>query len=150
MLNQSMDGERRFLAHPQSAPGDFYVVNHGCTACGAPHVVAPDLIGWAEQDGVEMDHCIWKKQPETPAEWAQAFAAFDASCVGCYRYAGADPTVMARIGTEFCDHLIPVRVRRLQAVYRNLPEPKFTLLNQRRSAVELLWAGVLWLVRRKR
>ena len=92
---------RRFKAHPQSAPGDFYVVNDECIACGAPHAVAPDLIGWATN--VEYEHCIWKKQPETPEELDQAFAAFDASEVGCYRYAGNDPTIMARIGSDYCD-----------------------------------------------
>jgi hypothetical protein len=92
---------RRFKAHPQSAPGDFYVVNDECITCGAPHAVAPDLIGWAKN--VEYEHCIWKKQPQTPEEFEQAFAAFDASEVGCYRYAGDDPKIMARIGLDFCD-----------------------------------------------
>lgn len=72
-----MASNRKFEGHPQSAPGDFYVVNDQCLFCGAPHVVAPDLIGWAEK--TRYDHCIWKKQPETPAELDQAFAAFDAS-----------------------------------------------------------------------
>ena len=90
----------RFPAHPESAPGDFFVVNNECMACGAPHMVAPDLIGWAE--GGEYDHCIWKKQPETPEEWEQAYAAFDASCVAAYRYGGTDPHVVTRIGPALC------------------------------------------------
>jgi hypothetical protein len=72
-----MPNVRRFKAHPQSAPGDFYVVNDECVSCGAPHAAAPDLIGWATN--VENEHCIWKKQPETPEELEQAFAAFNAS-----------------------------------------------------------------------
>lgn len=64
-------------------------------------MVAPDLIGWATN--VEHEHCIWKKQPETPQELEQAFAAFDASEVGCYRYAGDDPRIMARVGLDYCD-----------------------------------------------
>ena len=84
-----MANVRRFKAHLQSAPGDFYVVNGECISCGAPHAVAPDLIGWATN--VENEHCIWKKQPETPEELEQALAAFDASEIGCYRYAGGDP-----------------------------------------------------------
>jgi ferredoxin-like protein FixX len=91
---------RRFEAHPQSAPGDFYVVNHECISCGAPHVVAPDLIGW---NNSEADHCIWKKQPETKQELQRAFAAFNACCVGCYRYAGNDPEIISRIGSDHCD-----------------------------------------------
>src|SRR5579884_1416133 len=96
-----MHGGRRFKSHPQSAPGDFYVVNGECITCGAPHAVAPDLIGWATGSG--DPHCIWKKQPETELEPAQAFDAFSASCVGCYRYAGSDPAVIERIGVEYCD-----------------------------------------------
>jgi hypothetical protein len=96
-----MATERRFEAHPQSAPGDFYVVNDECLACGAPHVVAPDLIGWGNS---KYPHCIWKKQPETKEELEQAFAAFDASEIGCYRYAGTDRSIMGRVGAEFCDH----------------------------------------------
>lgn len=100
-----MDGGRKFESHPQSAPGDFYVINGECFNCGAPHVAAPDLIGWATDS--EYGHCIWKKQPETEQEFAQAFDAFDASCVGCYRYAGSDPAVIDRIGAEDCDRALP-------------------------------------------
>jgi len=72
-------------------------------ACGAPHAVAPDLIGWAKTDDGPFCHCIWKKQPETPEEFEQAVAAFEVSDVGCYRYAGRDPAVMMKI-RQFCDH----------------------------------------------
>jgi len=96
-----METQRRFKSHPQSAPGDFYVVNDECINCGAPHAAAPELIGWATN--VENLHCIWKKQPETPEELEQAFAAFNASCVACYRYAGNDPQIMSRIGLDYCD-----------------------------------------------
>jgi len=95
-----MGSVRRFKAHPQSAPGDFYVVNGECISCGAPHAVAPDLIGWSS---AEISHCVWRKQPETARELEQAFAAFDVCCVGCYRYAGSDPQIMSRIGAEYCD-----------------------------------------------
>jgi len=67
------EGPRTFKSHPQSAPGDFYVVNGECISCGAPHAVAPDLIGWAADS--EYEHCIWKKQPETQQEMEQAFDA---------------------------------------------------------------------------
>jgi hypothetical protein len=96
----SMDHARKFKSHPESAPGDFYVINGECITCGAPHSVAPDLIGWAKDP---EHHCIWKKQPETEQEMAQAFDAFAASCVGCYRYAGNDPFVIQSIGAEYCD-----------------------------------------------
>ena len=56
----------KFKPHPQSAPGDFYVENGQCLARGVPHVVAPDLVGWADE---KVPHCIWKKQPQTPSEY---------------------------------------------------------------------------------
>ncbi len=101
-----MDDRRKFQAHPQSTPGDFYVIDNECLACGAPHVVAPDLIGWATVEAEEYLHCIWKKQPETPAEWQQAFMAFDVCEMECYRYAGSDPNAIDRIGYKHCDQAV--------------------------------------------
>src|SRR6185436_18661928 len=92
--------ERKFKSYPDSAPGDFYVENEECVSCGAPHEAAPDLIGWSG-DG---SHCIWKKQPATPKELKQAFAAFYFNCVGCYRYAGTDRSIMEEIGLDRCDY----------------------------------------------
>jgi hypothetical protein len=91
---------RRYKSHPQSAPGDFYVVEGECITCGAPHAVAPDLIGWVDGD---HSHCIWKKQPETEQEIEQAIAVTEASEVGCHRYAGDDPKILRRIDPEYCD-----------------------------------------------
>lgn len=88
--------------HPESSPGDFYVVNEGCISCGAPHAVAPDMIGWAPVDDV---HCIWKKQPETAEELEQAIAAFEASCCDNYRYAGSDTSIIARLPPTCCDQV---------------------------------------------
>ncbi len=62
-----------------SAPGDFYAVDSRGRQV--------DLIGWVDR---EQSHCIWNKPPETQGELEQAFAAFDASEIGCYRYAGPD------------------------------------------------------------
>jgi hypothetical protein len=39
-----MTTARKFPAHPQSAPGDFYLVHNECIACGAPHAMVPDLM----------------------------------------------------------------------------------------------------------
>ena len=36
--------------------------------------------------------------------------AFDASEVGCYRYAGNDRTIMNRIGLDYCDQAGPLPV----------------------------------------
>lgn len=89
--------------HPESAPGDFYVVHGECILCGAPHHAAPELMGWATQDQ-DGPHCIWKRQPETPEEVEQAVAAVLSSEVGCHRYAGTGPDIIGKIGTSYCDH----------------------------------------------
>jgi hypothetical protein len=90
-------------------------VNHECTSCGAPHEVAPNLIGWADS---ATGHCVWKKQPETAEELQQAFSAFDACCLGCYRYAGDDPKIIRRVGVEHCDNASALD--RLKATLRRL------------------------------
>jgi len=88
----------------QSAPGDFYVENECCVGCGVPQVVAPDLVGWNND---KYPSCYWKKQPETQDEMRQAFAIFDGQEVGCHRYAGHDPAILARVGSENCDYPPP-------------------------------------------
>ena len=85
---------RRYKAHPQSAPGDFYVVNNECVSCGAPHTVAPELIGWAEN--VDQSHCVWKRQPQTAQEIEDAIGVILVSEVACHRYAGDDQRVIDR------------------------------------------------------
>jgi hypothetical protein len=138
--------DRRFRAHPQSAPGDFYVVNDECISCGAPHAVAPDLIGWAEVPEGNHDHCIWKKQPTTPDEFEQAVAAFDASEVGCYRYAGADPAIMSRIGLDYCDHPEFAETRQGDRDRSGSVAPpreiQFTLLESRESDAPFRWSAL--------
>lgn len=99
------DSARRYKGHPQSAPGDFYVVNGECLSCGVPHVLAPDLFGWEQtDDGEPYGHCVWKKQPQTPDEIDRAIEVIHASEAGCHRYAGSDPSVGFRVGGEYCDH----------------------------------------------
>jgi hypothetical protein len=90
-----------YKRHPQSAPGDFYVVNGECTACGAPHPVAPNLIGWA--DGVDGAHCIWKRQPQTPEEVQEAIDVVLVYEVACHRYGGSDKEVIKTLGADYCD-----------------------------------------------
>lgn len=81
--------ERKYTAHPQSAPGDFYVVNNECMVC-VPHHLAPELMAWTE-DGY---HCFWKKQPERPEEMEHAIRVLEQQEAGCHRYAGNDPQVL--------------------------------------------------------
>jgi len=37
-----------------STPVDFYLENYYCTSCAVPQVVAPDLVGWLDD---QMSHC---------------------------------------------------------------------------------------------
>jgi|SRR5215472_8561518 len=84
----------KFEPHPQSSPGDFYVENGQCGACGVPHAIAPDLVGWADQ---QSPHCVWKKQPKTQAEIERALAVLDAQELSCHRYGGTDPAILDRV-----------------------------------------------------
>jgi len=129
---------RRVPAHPQSAPGDFYVENDQCMACGAPHAVAPDLIGWAVNS--EYEHCIWKKQPRTGAELEQSLAVFEAACLGCHRYAGTDSSIMETIGAEYCDHAPPPSAR---SEYRPPPELRLTLIQESDGILRRVLAALL-------
>ena len=134
--------------HPQSAPGDFYVVNGQGLACGAPHTVAPDLIGWADLPPGVYPHCIWKKQPETEDEWDQAYSAFLAAEIKCYRYAGKDPQVIARLGEDYCDHARPPQTEaRPSSSSRNkavdFREPTFTIAGRPVEDNSTWWERVL-------
>jgi hypothetical protein len=96
-----MESAKRFTPEPTSAPGDFYVEYNCCTSCGVPQIVATDLIGWVEEP---LNHCYWKKQPETPGELERAFKIFDGQGLSCHRYAGHDPAIQRRVGYEQCDN----------------------------------------------
>jgi hypothetical protein len=130
---------RRYNAHPQSAPGDFYVVHNECITCGAPHVVAPDLIGWVDGD---TSHCIWKKQPETAEDLEQAIAVFAVAEVGCHRYAGDDPDIIKRIGWDYCD--APLPSTHPPRIWDNdtIATPAFRLLQANRPLVERIRAAI--------
>ncbi len=128
----------KFKPHPQSIPGDFYVVNTECLACGMPHVVAPDLIGWAEGDG---SHCVWKKQPQTPAEIDRAVAVLESQDLECHRYAGVNPAILERVLTTYCDHPLPKTISDSTSSLDSNP-PKFALINQRPIWIARLWKAL--------
>lgn len=96
-----MAGVPKFIPHPKCVPGDFYVEEGQCLACGVPHVVAPDLVGWTDE---KLSHCYWKKQPETPAELERAIGVLEAQELGCHRYAGTDPAILGRLASADCDY----------------------------------------------
>lgn len=135
--------EPKFPPHPQSAPGDFYVEDGQCLACGIPHVIAPDLVGWTDD---KMSHCFWKKQPETPAELERALAVLEAQELDCHRYAGTDPAILERISSAICD--FPIRsVSVLQLA--DPQSPQFALLDDRPGLPSRVWRAITRRARRQ-
>jgi len=98
----------RLRAYPKNAPGSFYVEDGECITCGAPHAVAPDLMGWDDdpnQPG-SHNHCYFKKQPSKPGELKQAIRAIAASCCGALCYSGSDPEVLRELRKSGNGHAI--------------------------------------------
>lgn|GEM_PF-5718771 len=126
----------KFTPHPKSAPGDFYVENAQCLACGVPHVVAPDLVGWTDE---KKSHCFWKKQPETPAELERAIAVLEAQELECHRYAGTDPAILSRVLSTCCDYPMQLPNTPHQA---ELPTVHFSLLDDRPTLLARLWRAI--------
>ena len=93
-------------AYPENAAGDFYVTQGECIFCGAPHVEAPDLIGWAYDASGQPDHCYFKKQPETEGEIDRAVKACWQNCCGSYRYAGSDKKIQRKLRRAGCGDAI--------------------------------------------
>jgi hypothetical protein len=129
--------------HPKSVLGDFYVENDQCLCCGVPHVIAPTLIGWVDE---ERSHCYWKKQPETPQELEQAIRVLEAQELGCHRYAGSEPGILARVLSTYCDH--PSQPESTAPMPPELQPPRFKLLNDRQGLLTTMWKRVAsWKVR---
>jgi hypothetical protein len=129
----------KFIPHPQSAPGDFYVENGMCITCGVPHTVAPDLMGWADE---KTSHCIWKKQPETRGELDQAIRVLEVQELGCHRYAGNDPAILKRISPEQCDYPAQSRsaLQRKQMV--SSMAARLSSLNDKDGLLTRIWKHV--------
>jgi len=99
---------REFDSYPENVPGAFYVEKDLCITCRAPEAVAPDLIGFHEdQSGSNIrSHCYFKKQPESSAEIECAIKAVSANCCGSFRYAGSDRDVIERLHRAHCQDAI--------------------------------------------
>jgi hypothetical protein len=141
-----VESTKRFIPEPTSVPGDFYVEYNCCTSCGVPQAVAPDLIGWVE---TPINHCYWKKQPETPGELERALKIFDGQELGCHRYSGHDPEIQHRVGYDQCDYPLPMRTRtlvRLSSVHSEHWGERVVQASKARPRVSL-WSR---LFRRKR
>jgi hypothetical protein len=126
----------KFTPHPKSAPGGFYVEKGQCLACGVPHVVAPDLVGWTDE---MFPHCYWKKQPETAADLERAIGVLEAQELGCHRYAGTDPAILDRLTSGYCDYPKPSQC----VLQPTDPEPpRFALLDDRPGPLTRAWRKI--------
>ena len=107
---------RQRARYQLNAPGDFYVEDQECIACGAPEAAAPTLMNSLNDPG--PTHCYFRRQPGTETELKQAIEAVCVSCCGAVRYGGADQRVIAEIrrgGSAYaCDQLEPERDADLQ------------------------------------
>jgi hypothetical protein len=112
-------------AEAKSAFRDFYVQDACCTSCGVPQAIAPDLVGWTNENQTQ---CYWLKQPQTADELDRAIKIFHTQELGCHRYGGKDPAILRRLPAEDCDHLRP-DLKLNPAPYLSVsgPPPKFTL-----------------------
>ena len=106
-------------AHPRNVPGDFYVEDGCCAACGVPDAEAPDLFSW---DGL---HCFVSRQPSNEAEQTQMVWAMWGTEVDCIRYRGRDAAMLARLASgglgDLIDHVPTVvasPVYRTKAIVR--------------------------------
>jgi hypothetical protein len=92
-------------AHPDNAPGPFYVEYGCCTSCDLPRMVAPDHFAY---DG--NSHCFVARQPQTSAELSKVVRAVWGAEAECIRYRGNDPGLLRRlaeIGLPHCCDVAP-------------------------------------------
>ena len=119
-------------AESKSAFGDFYVEETCCMSCGVPQEIAPDLVGWTNED---RQQCYWVKQPQTTDELDRAIQVIHAQEIGCHRYSGSDPGILRRLPAEDCDHLRPdLKLSHIRSFSSSGLPPKFSLSNSRESS----------------
>ncbi len=83
---------------PQAATGSFYTVPDACIVCAAPHVAAPDLVGWHE-DGESGwgEHCLIRRQPVTVQDLESMIRAMDHTCISNIRYRGRNVEILRHL-----------------------------------------------------
>jgi hypothetical protein len=122
--------------------GDSYVQPGCCMSCGVPQSVAPDLVGWTNEN---LTQCFWLKQPQTAAELDRAIKIIHSQELGCHRYSGSDPAILQRLPAEDCDHFRPdLKLHGTPFLRSSGAEPKFTLsASIKQSAFIKLWRTML-------
>lgn len=86
------------LAHPENAPGDWYV-ELGCgLICSVPLDIAPELFAWAHsRETGEVNHCYVKQQPRAPNEVEKMVEAAWTAEAACIRFGGRDQRVIRQL-----------------------------------------------------
>jgi hypothetical protein len=125
-------------AETKSAIGDFYVQETCCMSCGVPQSIAPDLVGWTNED---LQQCYWVKQPQTADELDRAIKIIHAQEIGCHRYSGSDPRILRRLPAEDCDHLrADLKLSHIRRFASTGLPPKFSLsVTEERGVFGKLW-----------
>ncbi len=78
------------------AKDEIYVQNDCCTGCGVPYQLAPELF-------VNGEHgCSLQRQPATSTELRQALRVLRTQDLGCVRYRGQNPRVLAVLSQIGC------------------------------------------------
>ncbi|QDF03646.1 ferredoxin [Myxococcus xanthus] len=97
--------------HPMNMPGDFYVVDQCCTACGVPTHIAPETFATERLGG----DCYVQRQPTTPEEVDRALMVVRCQEFGCVRYRGTHPVILRRLTEagegDQCDAPLPAGIR---------------------------------------
>jgi len=121
---------------------DFYVQPGCCTSCGVPQSVAPDLVGWTNENHPQ---CYWIKQPKNADELNQAIKLFQTQELGCHRYSGRDPAVLQKLPAEDCDHFRPdLKLKRDPDFAAFGPAPNFTLsVSEEHNVFSRIWRRLL-------
>jgi hypothetical protein len=93
--------------NPHNVPGDFYVEDGCCLACGVPEVEAPGLFA-RDGDG----QCYVTRQPQGGQELRRMLSVLRVQELQCIRYRGQDDDVVAHLiaNRDGClvDHLRPL------------------------------------------
>jgi hypothetical protein len=92
-------------------------------------------MGWT---GEKIQHCCWKKQPETEAELEQAIKVFEAQELECHRYAGTDPAILDRILSTYCDY--PMTHTGIDGAEPHSPD--FALIENRPTLLSRVWRTI--------
>lgn len=109
----------------KSAFGDFNVQNTCCMSCGVPQGIAPDVVGWTDENPAQ---CYWPKQPQTADELDRAIKIIHTQELGCHSYPGGDPAILQRLPAEDCDHIRPdLKLHPMPYFALSGPPPRFTL-----------------------